>query len=258
MKLLTVSLLIAQGLLAADKVYEDFRLVECAKRFPQADLQKLVPEPERFVLPPFKRIKDVAKNLRAMNQDELEILYSCLTPGEALPHGKHQGAVIYPKGGGQEHFVGLMRKLGFPIDTEMLEHLAQTLWKGKVFYTKAFPAEEMAEGGNPVPMLRNSILGLVELFPARVYVGMGIMDAGDSVIIDYAFSEDFASYHPKIDFLASRKGLLVRDEIRQIVPGFYLGRAYLDGVFALNFVLLNQVPGGPAVGADAQEAGERK
>ena len=32
----------------------------------------------------------------------------------------------------------------------------------------------------------------------------------------------------------------MRDEIRMIRPGFYLGRAYLGGAFALNFTLYNE------------------
>jgi hypothetical protein len=32
----------------------------------------------------------------------------------------------------------------------------------------------------------------------------------------------------------------VRDEIRMVRPGFYLGRAYLDRVFGLNFTLYNK------------------
>jgi hypothetical protein len=32
----------------------------------------------------------------------------------------------------------------------------------------------------------------------------------------------------------------VRDEIRMIRPGFYLGRAYLDRGFALNFTLYDK------------------
>ena len=36
-----------------------------------------------------------------------------------------------------------------------------------------------------------------------------------------------------------RDGLRIRDEIRMVRPGFYLGRAYLNRIFGLNFTLYN-------------------
>ncbi len=42
------------------------------------------------------------------------------------------------------------------------------------------------------------------------------------------------------DVLAGREGLEIRDEIRMVRPGFYLGRAYIKKVFALNFTLYNK------------------
>ena len=41
----------------------------------------------------------------------------------------------------------------------------------------------------------------------------------------------------------------MHDEIRMVRPGFYLGRAYLGRVFALNFTLYNQ--GVAEAGAEA-------
>jgi len=40
--------------------------------------------------------------------------------------------------------------------------------------------------------------------------------------------------------LAGREFLVVRDEIRMVRPGFYLGRAYMAGAFILNFTLYNK------------------
>jgi hypothetical protein len=42
------------------------------------------------------------------------------------------------------------------------------------------------------------------------------------------------------DKLAGREGVIVRDEIRMVRPGFYLGRAYMGGTFILNFTLYNK------------------
>ena len=79
------------------------------------------------------------------------------------------------------------------------------------------------------------------LFPARLYCGQSLLDGRrESIIIDYAFTDEIPGYREKPDFLAGRRGFQVRDEIRMIRPGFYLGRAYLGRAFALNFTLYNE------------------
>jgi len=79
------------------------------------------------------------------------------------------------------------------------------------------------------------------LFPAKLYCGQSLLDARrESVIIDYFFSDEIPGYQERPDYLAGRRGLRVRDEIRMVRPGFYLGRAYMDKVFLLNFTLFNK------------------
>ena len=60
------------------------------------------------------------------------------------------------------------------------------------------------------------------------------------MIIDYFYTDEIPGYREGPDFLAGRRGLQVRDEIRMIRPGFYLGRAYLGKIFLLNFTLYNK------------------
>jgi hypothetical protein len=62
----------------------------------------------------------------------------------------------------------------------------------------------------------------------------------ESIVIDYFFSDEIPGYQENPDYLAGRRGLRVRDEIRMVRPGFYLGRAYLDKIFLLNFTLYNE------------------
>ena len=79
------------------------------------------------------------------------------------------------------------------------------------------------------------------LFPAKLYCGQSLLDGRrESVIIDYAFTDDLPGYREMPDVLAGREGLEIRDEIRMVRPGFYLGRAYIKKVFALNFTLYNK------------------
>ncbi len=54
------------------------------------------------------------------------------------------------------------------------------------------------------------------------------------------YTDEIAGYRERPDYLAGRRGLQVRDEIRMVRPGFYLGRAYLGKVFLLNFTLYNK------------------
>ena len=59
------------------------------------------------------------------------------------------------------------------------------------------------------------------------------------MIIDYAYNDEIPGYQEHPDALAGRNGLRIRDEIRMIRPGFYLGRAYANKIFLLNFILYN-------------------
>ena len=79
------------------------------------------------------------------------------------------------------------------------------------------------------------------LFPAKLYCGQSLLDGRrELVIIDYAYNDDLPGYQENPDALAGRNGLRVRDEIRMVRPGLYLGRAYVNKVFLLNFVLYNE------------------
>jgi hypothetical protein len=78
------------------------------------------------------------------------------------------------------------------------------------------------------------------LFPARLYCGQSLLDGRrESIIIDYAFTDELPGYRERPDYLAGRNGFQIRDEIRMVRPGFYLGRAYAGKAFLLNFTLFN-------------------
>jgi hypothetical protein len=79
------------------------------------------------------------------------------------------------------------------------------------------------------------------LFPAKLYCGQSLLDGRrESIMIDYAFTDDIDGYREMPDALAGREGLQIRDEIRMVRPGFYLGRAYAQRAFLLNFTLINK------------------
>jgi hypothetical protein len=91
--------------------------------------------------------------------------------------------------------------------------LAGLFWQGKVFDLSG-------------KTLVNKVLGF-KAIKAQVFYGTSLFDEKEAIIIDYGDTSLIAGP--------------VRDEIRQIAPGLYLGRAYVRtwiGAFlAVNFAL---------------------
>jgi hypothetical protein len=137
----------------------------------------------------------------------------------------------------------------------LLERVGQLMWEGKVFYRDERLLKNMIQNRPSVGLLLKKLdvdPGKLEtidvagdkrylLFPARLYCGQSLLDGRrESIIIDYMFSDELRGYQAGIDRLGGRDGLMIRDEIRMVRPGFYLGRAYMNRVFALNFALVNR------------------
>lgn len=193
-------------------------------------------------------------NLTTLNQVELDQLYGRLTAGP-IPDGPYRGTIVFAEGGGPKRLSARLARipgLALDIKIEQLDHLGEALWKGKVFYRDQGLLRNMIDhegvvrrifGADPAALRRETILGreVGLLFPARLYCGESLLDGRrESVIIDYAETDRLDGYIPEIDYLAGRDALRVRDEIRMIRPGFYLGRAYLRETFVLTFTLYNE------------------
>jgi hypothetical protein len=232
-----------------DKGYQskpDLAAVEHKYPLSIADLNLLTPE-----------------NLNTLDQEQLDQIYARLSAGP-IPDGAFDGSIIFPKGVSRKSRIseivkgttpGLVLSLkGMLTDktVSVVDKLGESLWKGKVFYRDERVLRNRMDSVDAL-----KALGLVEgepkrhitfngdesalLFPAKLYCGQSLLDSRrESVIIDYSFTEEIADYQEKPDFLAGRRGLKVRDEVRMVRPGFYLGRAYLDRVFLLNFTLYNK------------------
>jgi hypothetical protein len=133
-----------------------------------------------------------------------------------------------------------------------VEGLGRTLWKGKVFYRDQRVLRNRIEDLALLAPLVDGPLGDIPkievggrdawlLFPAKLYCGQSLLySRRESIVIDYAFTDQIEGYREKPDFLAGRRGLKIRDEIRMVRPGFYLGRAYADRAFLLNFTLYDK------------------
>jgi hypothetical protein len=202
--------------------------------------------------------------LAGFSQEQVDQIYGRLAAGP-IPEGAYDGDLFFPRGtdgdtrlseivGG--HLKGRLASLG----VRRTESLGRALWKGKVFYKQERLLRNRMEdtqllapltGGNTQGIEKITVNGrdAFLLFPARLYCGQSLLDGRrESVIIDYAFTDELPGYREQPDFLAGRNGLRVRDEIRMVRPGFYLGRAYLNRIFGLNFTLYN---------AEAESAGRQ-
>jgi hypothetical protein len=231
----------------------DFARVEHEFPLSRADLMKITPE-----------------NITALTQEEVDQLYGRLTAGP-IPDGQHAGELFFARadnggGGGRlktrlEEILGGIGGRVAGESIEFLEDLGRRLWKGKVFYRDQRILRNMIEN---VAVLRPLVddIGSVRtttipresrigralgtdtvwlLFPAKLYCGQSLVDGRrESVIVDYAYTDEIEGYRARPDLLAGRGGLQIRDEIRMIRPGFYLGRAYMNRMFLLNFTLYNE------------------
>jgi hypothetical protein len=102
-------------------------------------------------------------------------------------------------------------KPGTPSSGAIAEFIKLFVWQGKVFDAKA-------------GLLRNHILAIgLKAIIARVYKGPSLLDGKECIVLDYSETSLVASH--------------VRDEIRQIEPGFYLGKVYWDKKRLIDFSL---------------------
>ena len=224
-----------------DKDYSskpDFAKVEYKYPLKPVDLAKLTPE-----------------NIRSYDQEQVNQIFARLTAGP-IPDGAFDGGLFFPKGASGSlrvaEIIGGLKGLVAKFKAKKLEAIGKILWKGKVFYRDEMVLRNRIEDLlilkpvidgdlSDIPKIDVNGKDAWLLFPAKLYCGQSLLDSRrESIIIDYMFSDEIKGYREKPDFLASRRGFKVRDEIRMVRPGFYLGRAYIDRAFILNFTLYNK------------------
>jgi hypothetical protein len=206
-------------------------------------------------IPPEQLARITPQYLAGLNQEQIDQIYARLSAGP-IPDGPFDGDLFFPKASSGtlrvSEILGGMKGLLAQFQGKKLELLGRALWKGKVFYRKEGILRNRIEDTLLIkPLIQGDIADLPKinvnghdawlLFPAKLYCGQSLLDSRrESIIIDYAFSDEIPGYRERPDFLAGRRGFKVRDEIRMVYPGFYLGRAYLDRVFLLNFTLYSK------------------
>jgi hypothetical protein len=209
-----------------------------------------------------ERAKLTPENLTVLSQEEIDQIYARLTAGP-IPDGFMRGDLFFENGvdGLKSRLAEILGGgLGTVADAkiETLEKLGRSMWKGKYFFRDERVLRNVIEDFKPLEALieapdklqtveipRQGLLSYVSpnstawlLFPAKLYCGQSLVDSRrESIIIDYAYTNDIPGYMERPDALAGRGGLAIRDEIRMVRPGFYLGRAYANRIFLLNFTI---------------------
>ncbi|SES97116.1 hypothetical protein SAMN05216412_102369 [Nitrosospira multiformis] len=192
--------------------------------------------------------------LVAYDQEQIDQIYARLAAG-VIPDGLFEVRAFSPKGVPDDRIITQTGIIGeFPglANASTTSLLRKYLWDRKMFRRDAqvvftrvddlTPFEHLL-GPYPVAVPSITVEGREQwlMFPARLYCGQSLLDSRrESIIVDYSFSDDIPGYPELLDQRVGRRGLQVRDEIRMIRPGFYLGRAYLGKVFFLNFTLYNR------------------
>lgn len=200
--------------------------------------------------------------IAAFSQEQVDQIYGRLTAG-TLPDGPYLGEFFFARGDDGrarlEEILGGIRGRVAGAATSLLETVGNDLWRGKVFYRDQRIARTMIQDRaairrlieNPDTVMRvqvpdESWLGRLFqrqawlLFPAKVHCGQSLVDARrESIVIDHSFNDEVEGYRASPDSLAGRGGLRLRDEMRMIRPGVYLGRIYANRIFLANFTLYN-------------------
>jgi hypothetical protein len=208
----------------------------------------------RYPIAPAELARITPDYLATLEQEQIDQIYARIKAGP-IPDGAFDGRILLPKGSSGKfrlsEIVGGFAGTALHLKGLVVEEIGETLWRGKVFFRDERVLRNRIED---ITLLKKT--GLVEgepkkmnyggketwlLFPAKLYCGQSLLDARrESIIIDYFFTDEIPGYQENPDYLAGRRGLKVRDEIRMIRPGLYLGRAYLDRGFALNFTLYDK------------------
>ena len=145
-------------------------------------------------------MNDTVNSWLSKSVEELDEIYSNAEPGD-IPNGDTHGTAILA-GSIFSKFVALLVGL--------------YAWQGKVF--------DLFCPGGQAGVLVNKITSFSLTFiVAKVYRDKSWLDGKDTIVIDYSTTSFFAK--------------LIRDEIREIEPGVYLGKVWWRKKRILDFAL---------------------
>jgi len=146
------------------------------------------------------KIHDTVKGWLDLSREELDEIYKNAQAGD-IPNGDTRGTAIVT---------------GSLFSKSLAAFARLFAWQGKVF--DLFPPDQK-QG-----ILINKISSLSLTFiVAKVYKDISWMDGKETIVIDYS----------KTSFFAKK----IRDEIREVEPGVYLGKVWFGKTRILDFAL---------------------
>jgi len=140
-----------------------------------------------------------ARDLKSMSRRELDELFR-KSPAGPVPKGPSRGTALIVPGGFLDRILGGLVRL--------------FVWKGKQFRTDADGSASLKNLISPLS---------IELFRAEVYPEESWFSDGPAVILDYSESSILVR--------------MIRDEIRQVGDGLYLGQVFLWRTRVILFML---------------------
>lgn len=179
------------------------------------------------------RIKEELKlnSFDNCSQSKLDAFYKEIEAGSKIPDGVFNGKVQIASRESKIKIIEKIRDIFPDYSQNIEESFLERVWAGKIFYRQNINSAILFNRIREAQQIKL-------MFPAHVYFGRSLFDTNKhSVIIDYKYNQDIEGYNPKRDWIVNESALAIRDEVRQVKDGLYLGRAYLKSKFLLNFVL---------------------
>jgi hypothetical protein len=206
-----------------------------------------------FALTDAERLALTPASIKQLTQAQVDQIYLRLSSGP-IPDGPFRGDLFFPRDTDRQ---ARLRDVAGPLPGALAhlaalqaESLGRMFWRGKVFFKPQGVLRNRIEDllilkpliGDTSTIQRLTFDGQTTwlLFPAILSCGESRFDpAVPSTIIDYSQGAKVEGYREIPDKSAGPDALNIRDEVRMIRPGFYLGRAYFGPRFGLNFTLLD-------------------
>lgn len=148
-------------------------------------------------------MNDTVNSWLSKSREELDEIYCNATPGN-IPNGDTQGTAI----------------LAGSVFAKIVAFLAGVYaWQGKKF-------DLFCPGGQAGVLVNKISAFSLTFIVAKVYMDKSWLDQKDTIVIDYSKTSFFAK--------------VIRDEIREIEPGVYLGKVWWGKKRILDFALTSK------------------